>query len=201
MKATGPSVQAFRESLETLLAGSAGYASWGQVSVLSAALRLDSGGYILLKRDGEGWQESTVADPPRGDLFGELFRRRRKINCVLETRQQQAALVQETIPPILDDQAQLLGPTLRVLPAGSCARGIAHGLRRRYAVILDGGRVICLGRNPEEAWVGAQLTEKTARAFTGAAQLGGARAINRLEAWIMHQFYLLKYSQESERNR
>jgi hypothetical protein len=38
-------------------------------------------------------------------------------------------------------------------------------------------------------------------AFIEAEFLGGARAINKIEAHLMHQFYLHKYSSRAKKNR
>jgi hypothetical protein len=45
------------------------------------------------------------------------------------------------------------------------------------------------------------LLGKTSKDFVEAAYLGGAKSINRIEAWLMHKFYMLKYSKEAQKNK
>jgi hypothetical protein len=46
----------------------------------------------------------------------------------------------------------------------------------------------------EEAFIVAQVLEKTCKAFIEAEFLGGAKGINKFEAHLMHKIYLMKYS-------
>src|SRR5690606_7009769 len=98
------------------------------------------------------------------------------------TQQEFAAQVKETIPPILDDQAQLLGVNIKI-----CQRkeNIVRSLFGRYATILNTGESICIGRTFEDAFIAAQLLEKTSKAWIMGQYLGGAKPINRFEAWAM----------------
>ena len=50
------------------------------------------------------------------------------------------------------------------------------------------------------AFVVCQVLEKACKAFIEAEFLGGAKSINRVEAFLMHQFYLRKYSALKEEN-
>jgi len=111
--------------------------------------------------------------------------------------QQYASQVKEEIPAILDDQAQLLGVTVRI----SNPREIAFGLKGRFATILSDGKSVCIGSSIDDAYVAAQLLEKTSKVFLEAKYLGGAKPINKIEAWFMQQYYLLKYSKEAVKNK
>lgn len=182
-------------------AQSAGYATWGKVEVLQVALRLDGTNY-LLTAPGKPLAELTDADISShsgGDtLYGELLAKRKKVQVILLTRQEYAAQVKEEIPPILDDQAQLLGVSVRVMQN---EKKILSALSGRYATILGSGNSLCLGNTLDDAYVAAQLLEKTAKAFVLGKALGGAKSINKIEAWLMQQFYLLKYSKAAEKNK
>jgi hypothetical protein len=118
------------------------------------------------------------------------------VGVVLITQQRYASKVKKEIPPILDDQAQLLGVSVRV---AASPEEIIKALKGRFAAILPDGKSICLGSNIEEAFVAAQLLEKTSKAFIEAEVLGGAKSINRIEAWLMQKFYQLKYSKEAKK--
>jgi ribulose-5-phosphate 4-epimerase/fuculose-1-phosphate aldolase len=171
--------------LSRLDSTSQAYRSWGEVKILAAIAR------------GE-----EIA--PYAKLTNRIFARRKDINFIFITQQEYAGGVLEEIPPILDDQAQLLGVSVRVATTEKPETDIVpvmHALRRRYAAILRDGRSICLGATPDDAYVAAQLLEKTAKAFTEAKWLGGAKSINRLEAWAMQMYYQYKYAKEAKKNK
>jgi len=180
---------------------SAGYATWGKVAVKQVALRLQNNTYLLSHPD-KPLAEHTEADitlhSGSDTLYGQLLTKRKKVHAMLLTRQEYAAQVKEEIPPILDDQAQLLGVTVRVVQD---EKQIMKALCGRYATILGCGNSLCLGSSLDDAYVAAQLLEKTSKAYTEAKALGGAKSINKLEAWLMQQFYRLKYSKAAEGNR
>lgn len=180
---------------------SLGYLSWGEVDVLQIAIRLDENCYLANK------ENSNLANLNENDLevfsqkenwLGEVFLKRKNINFILITKQEFASQVKEEIPPILDDQAQLLGVTIR---KSKDKKDILQTLKRRFVAILSDGTSLCIGNTLEDAYVAAQLLEKTAKAFVEAKYLGGAKPINKLEAWAMQQFFLFKYSKEAQKNK
>jgi ribulose-5-phosphate 4-epimerase/fuculose-1-phosphate aldolase len=181
---------------------SSGYKSWGKVEVVQVAVRVDRGSYIctapgkdLAKIQQEDLQVKSISS---SDLIGSIFSNRKKINVILITAQEYASQVKETIPPILDDQAQLLGVTVRI---ARNEKDAIRALSGRFAAILPDGKSVCIGTNLEESYVAAQLLEKTSKAFIEAKVLGGVKPINKIEAWLMQQFFLLKYSKEASKNR
>ncbi len=180
---------------------STGYKSWGKVEVLQIALRLDNDD-ILISNSSKKIHVLTESDieinPQKNTIFRQLFSSRKNVNAILITRQEYASQVKEEIPPILDDQAQLLGVSIRI---AKNENQIQKSLCGRYATILPDSTSICLGSGMEDAYVAAQLLEKTSKAFVEAAYLGGAKSINRIEAWLMHKFYMLKYSKEAQKNK
>lgn len=179
---------------------SAGYNSWGKVKVLQIAIRLNNN-EILLTNENTPLASLTAAAVNEGknhSLFQQIFAKRKNIQVALLTQQEYASKVKKEIPPILDDQAQLLGVSVRVAQS---EKEILRALCGRYASILPDGNSICIGNNIEEAYVAAQLLEKTSKAYIEAEYLGGAKPINKIEAWLMHKFYQFKYSKEAKKNR
>lgn len=178
-----------------------GYKSWGNVNVLQVAQRINATEFLLTdggKPLGEITTDDISLRSSSGDIFGQIFSSRKKINTILITSQQYASQLKEEVPAILDDQAQLLGVSVRIAASDN---GIAKALSGRYAAILPNGKSICLGSSMEDAYVAAQLLEKTAKVFIEAKHLGGAKAINKIEAWFMQQYYLFKYSKEAFKNK
>lgn len=180
---------------------SAGYKSWGNVDVLQIAIRLDDGQILISnfnKSLANHTVEDMVIDENKTSIFHRIFANRKKVNVILITKQEYASQVKEEIPPILDDQAQLLGVSVRIAKDDN---NIIHALKGRYATVLLNKNSICLGNSIEDAYVAAQLLEKTSKAFIEAKYLGGAKSINKIEAWLMQQFYQFKYSKEAKKNK
>jgi len=179
---------------------SAAYKSWGKVDVLQIAMRLDNNEILTTAKSKElsllTAEDIVVAD--YDSILYKIFSKRKKVQVILITKQEYASQVKEEIPPILDDQAQLLGVTVRVAKNDD---DIIHSLSGRFASILLNGNSICLGNSIDDAYVAAQLLEKTSKAFVEAKYLGGAKSINKIEAWLMQQFYQFKYSKEAKKNK
>lgn len=180
---------------------SEGYQSWGRVEILQIAQKIDKNTYFLTSPDTslKDLQAKDIQKVTMGnDLFSKLFSARKNIATILITKQTYASQVRETIPAILDDQAQLLGVSIRI---AKNENDIKCALSGRFAAILPEGKSICIGSNIEETYVAAQLLEKTSKAWIEAKYLGGAKSINIIEAWLMQQFYQLKYSKEAKKNK
>ncbi|MFX9061574.1 hypothetical protein ABTN34_17165, partial [Acinetobacter baumannii] len=93
------------------------------------------------------------------------------------TRQEYGSAIREEIPPILDDQAQLLGVSVRVAEVSDAAKAISKtiaALGSRYAAVCSDGKCICIGGTLDDAYIAAQLLEKTSKAWQEAKYLGGA---------------------------
>ncbi len=178
-----------------------GYKSWGHVKVVQVALRLNENSFLLTDKN-KPLQLITRQDiqliQDSSSVFGQLFTKRKNVNAIFITQQEFASQVKEEIPAILDDQAQLLGITVRMAKTENDA---PRALSGRYAAILPAGYSICVGSSIEDAYVAAQLLEKTSKVFLEAKYLGGARAINKVEAWFMQQYYRFKYSKEAVKNK
>ncbi len=135
-------------------------------------------------------------------LHTEIYRSRPEINAVIHTHQMNAstcAAARREVPPILDDMAQIIGPSVRVadyaLPSTKkIVRVTVKALKGRNAALMANHGAVCIGRDLDEAFVVCQVLEKACRAFIEAEFLGGAKHINKFEAWVMHQVYLKKYS-------
>jgi L-fuculose-phosphate aldolase len=140
-------------------------------------------------------------------LHAAVYKERNDINAVIHTHQASASTVataRREVPPILDDMVQLIGPSVRVadyaLPnTKKIVRKTLIALKGRNAALMANHGAICIGRDMEEAFVVCQVLEKACRVFIEAEFLGGAKVIGSVEAWIMHKYYLLKYSKLKDR--
>ena len=140
-------------------------------------------------------------------LHTEIYRTRPKINAVIHTHQMNASTVaaaRREVPPILDDLAQIVGPSVRcadyALPnTKKIVKATVKALKGRYAALMANHGAVCIGRDMREAFVVCQVLEKGCKAFIEAEFLGGAKHISKFEAHLMHQFYLLKYSKQKKK--
>ena len=156
-----------------------------------------------------GAYDGPLKPSSEGKLHAEIYRTRSEIQAVIHTHQMNASTVaaaRREVPPILDDMVQIIGPTVRVadyaLPStNKIVRVTVKALRGRMAALMANLGAVCLGRSLDEAFVVAQVLEKACKAFIEAEFLGGAKSINRVEAFLMHQVFLRKYSALKEENR
>jgi L-fuculose-phosphate aldolase len=194
--------------------------TWGNIS-----LRLDED-HMLITPSGRPYEGLTVSDivdvnyhtgkyegnikpSSEKELHCEIYRTRKNINAVIHTHQPNASTVaaaRREVPPILDDMAQIIGPGVRVadyaLPSTrSIVRKTVKALDGRMAALMANHGAVCIGRDINEAFVVCQVLEKACRSFIEAEFLGGAVGINKFEAYLMHQFYLRKYSAMAKKNR
>lgn len=139
-------------------------------------------------------------------LHAAIYNSRSKVGSVIHTHQMNASTVaaaHREIPPILDDQAQLLGPSVKVAPyalpnTNKLTKATLKALKGRNAALMANHGAVCVGRDLEEAFVCCQVLEKAAKAFIEASFLGGAKSINKVEAWVMHKYYLMNYSKKAK---
>jgi len=153
--------------------------------------------------------EGELKPSSEKQLHAEIYRNRPDVGAIIHTHSMNASTVaasRREVPPILDDMAQILGSSVRVaeyaLPGTkSLAKKAVRALRGRNAVLLANHGAICVGRELEEAFVACQILEKACKAFIESQFLGGAVPISPVEAWLMHEVYLKKYSLEKKKKK
>lgn len=194
--------------------------TWGNVSV-----RLDKERFVITP-SGRNYEELTpedmvVVDIKTGNyqstlkpsaerkLHAAIYRERPLIGAVIHTHQTNASVVaaaRRDIPAILDDQVQILGPSVRVaeyaLPStNKIVRKTLKALRGRTAALMANHGAICIGTTLDDAFAACLVLEKTCKAFIEGEFLGGAKEINVFEAHLMHQYFIHKYSKQNVKNR
>jgi len=194
--------------------------TWGNVS-----LRVDEN-YMLITPSGRKYDglanddivlvnihtskyDGTIKPSSEHKLHSEIYRTRPEINAVIHTHQMNAstcAAARREVPAILDDMAQIIGTSVRVAPyalpsTGKIVKGTLKALKGRMAALMANHGAVCIGRDMDEAFVVCQVLEKACKAFIEAEFLGGAKSINKFEAYLMHQVYRKKYSVQDKNNR
>ena len=194
--------------------------TWGNISI-----RVDDT-HMLITPSGRTYEDLTPADivlvnyhtskhegnikpSSEKELHCEIYRTRKNIRAVIHTHQMNAstvAVAHREVPPILDDMAQIIGPSVRVADYAfpstkKISMKTVKALKGRNAALMANHGAVCIGRNLDEAFVVCQVLEKACKAFIEAEFLGGAKSINKFEAHLMHQIYIRKYSGEADKNR
>lgn len=194
--------------------------TWGNVSVRAGE------NHMLITPSGRKYEDLTIDDivevnihtseyggsiRPSSEhmLHSEIYLTRPEINAVIHTHQMNAstcAAARREVPPILDDMAQIIGTTVRVAPYAlpstrKIVKGTVKALKGRMAALMANHGAVCIGRDLSEAFDVCQVLEKACKAFIEAEFLGGAKSINKFEAYLMHQMYLKKYSAQDKKNR
>ncbi len=194
---------------EGLVAG-----TWGNISLridtTSMAVTPSGGDYNALTPDDIAVVDlsdgSYEGPKPSGEkrLHMQIYRERKSIHAVIHTHSMNASTVaaaRREVPPILDDLAQIIGPSVRVadyaLPTTKkTVKVTMKALKGRMAALMANHGAICLGRTLDEAFTCCAVLEKSCKAFIEAEFLGGAKSIGKFDAYLMHKFYLLKYSKQ-----
>ena len=188
--------------------------TWGNISARiddkTMAITPSGRDYLELKAEdivivnlGDGSYEGLK---PSGEktLHMAIYNHRKEINGIIHTHSDNSSTVaaaRREVPAILDDIAQIIGPSIRcadyALPTTKkMSKTAMKALKGRNAALLANHGAVCLGRSLDEAYTCCQVLEKGCKAFIEAEFLGGAKGINKFEAYVMHQVYLRKYSKQ-----
>ncbi len=162
-----------------------------------AVVRIDS---------GEGIGQVKPAADYR--LHIALYRKK-KCNAAIHTNLPNittAARAGNTVYPMLDDMAQIVGTSAKVAdysyyPSDTQIKNILKALHWRSGVLLSGQGALCCGSDIDDAYAVCQVLEKGCKSFIETAFLGGGHTINKIETALMRFVYVMKYSKASSTNR
>jgi L-fuculose-phosphate aldolase len=130
-----------------------------------------------------------------------IYQRRTDVKVLITSRLPYtltASRADRQVPPLLDDFAQMVGVTARVVQKKNAdprfPNRVLKGLRRRNAVLIPEWGGLCAASSFDDALAVVQVLEKGCRAHIDSAFLGGGFRINPVEAWLMRMVYKYKYS-------
>lgn len=143
---------------------------------------------------------------PLYKLHAAIYKQRKEFHALINTHPINTTTLSKAgrvVYPLLDDMAQIVGPTARVAQFGfpvnkKVIQSVLKALRWRHAALLSGYGAICGAGNLDDAWAVAQILEKNCKATIESSFLGGGIRINRFEATLMRWIYLLKYSKQKK---
>lgn len=157
---------------------------------------------VLINYKTNTYNKSGIKPSSEFKMHSGIYIDRKQVKAIIHTHQMNAstcAAARREVPAVLDDLAQVVGPSVKVadyaLPStNKIMKAVVRALRGRNAALMANHGAVCVGRDIDEAFVVCQVLEKGCKAFIEAEFLGGAKHINKFEAWAMHQVYLKKYS-------
>lgn len=126
-----------------------------------------------------------------------------EVNAVVHTHSTYALAVATAgreLPPICDDQVQILGGSVRVTPKvmpGSVemANAVVEAMKDRAgALVLNHGGVT-IGRTLDEALTASIVLEKSCQVWILTMSIGGPKLLGQEEIDAMHDYFLNKYGQ------
>ena len=102
----------------------------------------------------------------------------------------------KTMKPLLDDFAQICGPTVK------CAKSYdkaAKAIKGKNAVLIKDKGSLCCGANEGDAQAVDMIMSKSGLTLLTTKVFGKSKAINPAEAWLMRIVYTLKYSKQASK--
>jgi len=154
------------------------------------ALERACAAHVVASRPREGSHMPADPDAPWDPACLEPVELRDGTSAWLSTAPFTArfSVLRRALPPVLDDLAQLTGRHV------ACVGSLPHKRPRRDAVLIAGRGALVLGADHEAV---AMVVEKAARAWIGAAGIGGAIALPTWEALLMRVVYARSYSKQA----
>jgi L-fuculose-phosphate aldolase len=158
-----------------------------------------AGGFHI--RYANGASADIRFDGPAGELtteeriVREIYLKNKNIYYVIYTSTPNIVAVScknISLPPLLDDFAQLAGSSVRTMDEDPS--GIASALKNTQAVMIRNKGVLCCGGSKEDASAVSLVMEKNCEAYIAASLTGKIKPINHFECLLMRFIYLRKYS-------
>lgn len=157
-------------------------------------------GKALVNVKAEDIKLITVAKEKDYALAKSIFDTREDIGAIIHAHSKHCTTIAKAgvkIPPVLDDMAQIIGPSAKCTKDNEIA-SILKTLKGRNACFIKGEGVIGTGRTLDESFTGCLVLEKAAKVYVEAVAIGGAKNINIVEATLMHFIFKKKYSKQDQ---
>ncbi len=133
-----------------------------------------------------------------------IYEKHRGINAVYHAYSPDIIAVSragETLYPLLDDFAQIIGPSVPVAffepDSRHMALEVADKMKGRGAVLLAGSGALCCGPELNDARAAAMILDKNCKAVITAELFGGVAPIDPADCAFMRRIYLESYSRKA----
>ena len=140
---------------------------------------------------------------PEIKLHSEIYSNNTECNAICHTHPFYCQTISETgkkIPPILDDMAQIVGPSAKVAKSADY-KDVKCALKRRNCCLILNDGIIATTRTLNECVTACLVLEKAGKCFIEGYAIGEPKALPTWEAAIMHIVYLKKYSKTNQANK
>ena len=131
----------------------------------------------------------------------EIYKERADINAICQCYPKWVMPVAKagvTIPAVLDDMAQIVGPTCKT--SADNIASIIKTLKGRNSCLVKDKGCITSGRTMDEAYTCVLVLDKASHCFVASSVIGENKVINGLEARLMRFIYKTKYSKKNQEN-
>lgn len=164
----------------------------------TATIAVRAGNNIIVGGLQEGIQNFDLKEKLQGEqkLIQKVFKKRKGTNAIIISSLNYTTVVAQsgrTIPPLLDDLAQIVGPSVRCSKTQNATEVLSKLIGRNACMIKNKG-AFATGRTLDEANTTTRVLEKGAKAFIESSMIGGVKPISKIEAVLMHFIYKKKYS-------
>ncbi len=167
----------------------------------------ESGEIVFTKADGseEVSMDLNGATSAIGELANvmvahkDIYLACPKFNNIIHNASSETVAVSrlgKTMKPLLDDFAQICGPTVKCAKSPEKA---AKKIKGKNAVLIKDMGALCCGANEGDAQAVDMIMSKSALTLLTSKVFGKTKAINPAEAWLMRIVYTLKYSKQAEK--
>lgn len=140
-------------------------------------------------------------------VHADIYKNRPEVNGIVHTHSTYALTVasaRKEIPPICEDQVQILGGSIRVADytypgtkemAEACVKALED---RQGALIANHGAISC-DVTLAKAFAGSQIIEKTAMVYINSMAIGGPVEISQKDVDFFSDFFRNKYGQKTDK--
>ncbi len=142
--------------------------------------------------------DAQTALAPSANAHRSVYLANPSFNYIIHNTSSEVAAVSRLgkgMKPLLDDFAQICGPTVRIASIEKCAKA----LKGRNAVLVKDAGALCCGSVEGDAQAVDMIMSKSCLTLLGTKIFGKAKAINPVEAWLMRVIYLAKYSKQASK--
>lgn len=190
--------------------------SWGNIST-----RVNDQ-YIAITPSGTMYDQMTtdmvVISNMESEILGEgipsselpmhlaIYKAYPEVQAIVHTHSPHSSAIsalRRDIPPIMDDQVSILGGDVRCAKyamSGSAELGTntVIALKDRNACLWANHGAVCVGRSMDEAFMCAEILEKTAQIYLLASPLGQPVEVDKEAQKHLRDFYINKYSKRQQ---
>jgi L-fuculose-phosphate aldolase len=131
----------------------------------------------------------------------EIYKSREDINAICQCYPKWVMPIAKagvTIPAVMDDMAQIVGPTCKT--SADDITTIIKTLKGRNSCLVKDKGCITSGRTLDEAYTCVLVLDKAAHCFVSSSVIGENKIINGFEARLMRFIYKTKYSKKNQEN-